>query len=143
MSAGGSGLRTSAVEVVDRLLDDPNTVVLPQSRESFLDGLGLYRTRPDRAYSLTDCISMATMRKLGLTDVLTHDRHFEQEGFNVLMQREGTETYVHLPPRSASRIIPVTSLPVGGVSAGFRWAARPQSILRPRMARMARPMRKS
>jgi predicted nucleic acid-binding protein len=37
--------------------------------------------RPDKGYSLTDCISMQTMRKEGLTEVLTKDRHFEQEGF--------------------------------------------------------------
>ena len=42
--------------------------------------------RPDKGYSLTDCISMATMRKKGLTEVLTNDRHFEQEGFRALFR---------------------------------------------------------
>jgi predicted nucleic acid-binding protein len=35
---------------------------------------------------MTDCISMQTMRGLGLTDVLTSDRHFEQEGFRALFR---------------------------------------------------------
>jgi uncharacterized protein len=56
------------------------------SRESFLDGLALYEARPDKGYSLADCISMPTMRREGLTDVLTNDRHFEQEGFRAMLR---------------------------------------------------------
>jgi predicted nucleic acid-binding protein len=59
---------------------------IPQSRESFLAGLQLYRARPDKGYSLVDCISMQTMRKEGLAEVLTNDRHFEQEGFRALFR---------------------------------------------------------
>jgi uncharacterized protein len=60
--------------------------VIPQSRESFLAGIALYDARPDKEYSLTDCISMQTMRREGLTEVLTNDRHFEQEGFRALFR---------------------------------------------------------
>ena len=42
--------------------------------------------RPDKGYSLTDCISMQTMRREGLTEILTNDRHFEQEGFRALFR---------------------------------------------------------
>ena len=37
-------------------------------------------------YSLVDCISMQTMRQQGLTEALTNDRHFEQEGFRALFR---------------------------------------------------------
>jgi uncharacterized protein len=60
------------------------TTVIPQTRTGFLDALALYQARPDKAYSLTDCISMQAMRREGLTDVLTNDRHFTQEGFHIL-----------------------------------------------------------
>jgi predicted nucleic acid-binding protein len=60
--------------------------VIPQSRESFRSGVALYGARPDKGYSLTDCISMQTMRKEGLTEALTNDRHFEQEGFRALFR---------------------------------------------------------
>ncbi len=60
--------------------------VIPQSRESFLAGLDLYAARSDKGYSLTDCISMQTMRREGLIEVLTNDRHFEQEGFRALFR---------------------------------------------------------
>jgi predicted nucleic acid-binding protein len=52
---------------------------------TFLDGLTLYESRPDKSYSLTDCIAMNVMRKRGITDVLTHDAHFTQEGFHILL----------------------------------------------------------
>ncbi len=68
------------------ILANPAIRVIPQSRSSFLAGLELYIKRPDKGYSLTDCISMRTIRREGLTEALTRDRHFEQEGFRVLFQ---------------------------------------------------------
>ena len=79
-------MRRKAVSNAQRILDDPGVEVVPQSRESFLSGMALYGARPDKGYSLTDCISMQTMRKKGLTEVLTNDRHFEQEGFRALFR---------------------------------------------------------
>lgn len=67
------------------ILSDPNVTVLPQSRASFLGGLALYEKRSDKGYSLTDCASMEAMRAEKLTEVLTSDDHFHQEGFVVLM----------------------------------------------------------
>ena len=79
-------LRSRAATTVRSLLVDLEIRVIPQSRTSFLTGLELYALRPDKGYSLVDCISMQTMRKEGLTEVLTNDRHFEQEGFKALFR---------------------------------------------------------
>ncbi|MBL8230396.1 MAG: hypothetical protein JNL98_18040 [Bryobacterales bacterium] len=46
----------------------------------------MYGDRPDKGYSLTDCISIQTMRREGLTGALTNDRYFEQEGFRALFR---------------------------------------------------------
>ena len=54
--------------------------------DEVLGGLELYDARPDKGYSLIDCISMHTMRAEGLTEALTNDRHFEQEGFRALFR---------------------------------------------------------
>ncbi len=78
--------RSRAALGVERLLTASVVRVIPQSRDSFRAGLQLYRDRPDKRYSLTDCISMQTMRREGLTEVLTNDRHFEQEGFRALFR---------------------------------------------------------
>ncbi len=74
-------LRRKAAAHAQRILDDLRVRVVPQSRESFLSGMDLYGARPDKGYSPTDCISMQTMRRERLTQVLTNDRHFEQEVF--------------------------------------------------------------
>jgi uncharacterized protein len=79
-------LRRVAGLAVSRLMNDLDIGIIPQSRSSFLEGLVLYNARPDKGYSLTDCISMQTMRREGLTDALTNDRHFEQEGFKALFR---------------------------------------------------------
>jgi uncharacterized protein len=79
-------MRRKAVSNVQRVLENPGVRVIPQSWGSFLAGLHLYGARPDKGYSLTDCISMQTMRREGLTEVLTNDRHFEQEGFHALFR---------------------------------------------------------
>lgn len=81
----GPVLRRAASALVHDLHADPAITVHPQSRPGFLAGLALFEARPDKQYSLTDCISMATMRYEGITEVLTHDQHFFQEGFVLLL----------------------------------------------------------
>jgi predicted nucleic acid-binding protein len=78
-------LRSTAALQVDGILADPSITVLPQTRQGFEDGFALYKARPDKAYSLTDCISMDTMRQEGISEILTHDNHFKQEGFTILL----------------------------------------------------------
>lgn len=74
--------------VVDLINKATYVDVIEQSRASFLAGLTLYERRPDKSYSLVDCISMQLMRAEGLTDALTTDRHFLQEGFAVLLKEQ-------------------------------------------------------
>ena len=83
-SAFGPAMRRRAAAIIRRILVHPDIEVVPQSRESFLNALALYEARPDKTYSLTDCSSMATMRAQGVTQVLTRDAHFAQEGFALL-----------------------------------------------------------
>jgi len=86
-SAAGPHTRTEAAGLVRDLLAHPNIEVVPQSRDSFLSGLALYEARRDKSYSLTDCISLTVMRARSITQALTTDEHFSQEGFTVLMAR--------------------------------------------------------
>jgi predicted nucleic acid-binding protein len=79
-------IRTHVSRNVSELIENLEVRVVAQSRSSFLEGLQLYRERPDKGYSLVDCISMQTMRKEQISDVLTNDRHFEQEGFRALFR---------------------------------------------------------
>ena len=86
MSGRGVYVRRLAVNTALDILADPNVEVLQQTRESFLAGLERYSDRIDKRYSLQDCISMNVMESMGITEVLTNDHHFEQEGFTALMR---------------------------------------------------------
>jgi uncharacterized protein len=85
-SASRPHIREDAVQTVLNVLNDPHITVMAQSHASFLDALAFYAARLDKHYSLTDCVSMQAMRREGLTDVLTNDHHFTQEGFHILFE---------------------------------------------------------
>ena len=85
MSASGEQGRNRAVQFVDGLMTDDRTIIVPQTPELFRAGLDLYRRRLDKSYSATDCMSMAICDEHGITQILTHDRHFSQEGYEILM----------------------------------------------------------
>jgi predicted nucleic acid-binding protein len=85
-SGASSHAREATSAMIRSVPADPNVMVVPQSHESFLAGLALYEARPDKGYSLVDCVSMATMLSLAIEEALTADRHFGQEGFAVLFQ---------------------------------------------------------
>jgi predicted nucleic acid-binding protein len=89
VSSHGDHTRRLACRLVREILGDPGIEVAAQSHESFLAGLALYERRPDKEYSLADCISMNVMRHRGIQEVLTNDRHFAQEGFKRLLERGG------------------------------------------------------
>jgi predicted nucleic acid-binding protein len=81
----GQYLRQSAATFLESILSNPGIVVHPQSHQTFLDGFALFKARPDKGYSQTDCISMNLMRQEGITEILTDDDHFTQEGFTKLL----------------------------------------------------------
>jgi uncharacterized protein len=81
----GRHVRRTVAAFVRNILNDPDITVYPQSNQSFLNGLAFYEARPDKGYSLTDCISMKAMRDEGITEVLTNDDHFTQECFTRLL----------------------------------------------------------
>ncbi len=80
--------RGSFQMLLTELAASPSAVVLPASHDLFVRGCDLYTARPDKEWSLTDCISFEVMTELELTDALTADAHFEQAGFRVLLKAE-------------------------------------------------------
>jgi uncharacterized protein len=44
----------------------------------------LFLDRPDKRYTLTDCLSFVMMRRLGIDTAVATDDHFRQEGFVVV-----------------------------------------------------------
>ena len=84
-SRSGEDFRKRTAAAVRAISRDPNVKVIPQTRDSFARGLDRYENRLDKEYSVQDCISFVSMEDDDITDALTSDHHFEQEGFVVLM----------------------------------------------------------
>jgi len=77
--------------------------VVHASRDLFLAGTKLHRERPDKEWSLTDCISFHLMRERGIHRALAHDSHFAQAGFQVLMRAQPPQEIqqLHFKPRTS------------------------------------------
>ena len=84
--AASPELRGGFKEFFHLLESDEKVEIIPASHERFRSGLKLYFERPDKEWSLTDCISFVVMHEHDLTDALTGDHHFEQAGFVALLK---------------------------------------------------------
>ena len=78
-------VRGAAVRALADLRADPDVECLPMDALLFEKGFELYRTRMDKGWSLTDCISFTVMRERGVEAALTADVHFVQAGFKALL----------------------------------------------------------
>ena len=77
--------RAAVVGLMDHLQQRADVSILPLSEEWWRRGLELYRSRDDKAWSLTDCVSFLVMQDGGLKDALTADEHFRQAGFRPVL----------------------------------------------------------
>jgi hypothetical protein len=71
-------------QVLADIETNPANLIVPANAETFEKGVDFYHTRPDKQWSLTDCISFVVMLEEGVTEALTGDHHFEQAGFKAL-----------------------------------------------------------
>lgn len=73
--------RRITLEFITELMDDIPHGMVWVGEEFHRSAMQLLRARPDKNYSLCDAVSFLLMRQRGVTEALTTDRHFEQEGF--------------------------------------------------------------
>jgi uncharacterized protein len=78
--------RPAFVNLVRDLQTDPSVQVVPASRILLRAGFELFAARPDKEWSLVDCISFVVMKKRRLKEALTTDHHFVQAGFRALLR---------------------------------------------------------
>ena len=130
-SAASEYLRRGVAANVEAMLCDPGVRVIPQSHDSFLAGFELYRERPDKGYSMVDCILMQTMRKEGLTEASpmtgTSNKRVSArcsaipEGSPFTRVQNGLttkHTYFNPPPRVAP--LPIQPALLAGLPAGYQ-----------------------
>jgi predicted nucleic acid-binding protein len=82
----GSAARSTVVGFLIAVRTDPLFEVVGYEPAVFQAGFSLFVARPDKAWSLTDCISFAVMSERGLSEALTADHHFEQAGFQAVFK---------------------------------------------------------
>ncbi len=78
--------RSTAVAFLQAVRADPLFDIVGYLSGVYQAGFDLFAARPDKAWSLTDCISFEVMRERGLSDALTADHHFEQAGFRAVFK---------------------------------------------------------
>ncbi|MCG3199023.1 MAG: hypothetical protein GHCLOJNM_03531 [bacterium] len=77
--------RGSFLRILQDLEINPYCRIIPSTQELFRAGVDLFSRRPDKEWSLTDCISFVVMEREGLSQALTGDHHFVQAGFEALL----------------------------------------------------------
>ena len=80
-------VRARVVSFIDTLRELSSVEIIPTNAETFEKALRLYRERPDKEWSLTDCASFVVMKERGINLAFTSDKHFEQAGFIRLLNK--------------------------------------------------------
>lgn len=79
-------------QFLNQIVGDPNTTIVFEFDPWFFRGLQLYQDRPDKSWSLTDCISFQVMKERSIGEALTGDRHFVQAGFRAILSAPETKS---------------------------------------------------
>jgi predicted nucleic acid-binding protein len=70
-----------AVELAEATLASKFMRVIFSDEALFSEGMRIFRQHSDKEWSLTDCVSFATMKENGIRTAFTFDAHFKQFGF--------------------------------------------------------------
>jgi uncharacterized protein len=77
-------LHSKAVELGNDLLRSRRTNLIHVNEELFYEAWDYFEKYKDKRYSLTDCVSFVLMKRIGIAEALTFDKHFVQAGFKKL-----------------------------------------------------------
>lgn len=70
-----------AVELADATIASKFMRIVYCDEGLFSEGIQIFKQYSDKEWSLTDCVSFATMKRYGLKTAFTFDPHFKQFGF--------------------------------------------------------------
>lgn len=79
------GRRSKGIELLARFEQEQGYDVYPLTEDVMRQATTLYRSRGDKEWGLTDCVSFVLMRELQLSHALTADVHFRQAGFVAML----------------------------------------------------------
>ncbi len=73
-----------AVKFLDVLHHSRQIELFHLSAAHIADAVKLFRSRPDKGWSFTDCTSFVLMREQGIEYAFAFDEHFQQAGFQLV-----------------------------------------------------------
>ena len=78
--------RADFISFYRSIINHPRFKIIAADTQLFGRGVRLFEQRPDKEWSLTDCLSFVVMQERDLAQALTGDKHFEQAGFIALLK---------------------------------------------------------
>lgn len=79
------GRRHKALQLLERFETEEGYILEAITEPVLQEAIALYRSRPDKEWGLTDCVSFVLMSQQHVTEALTADAHFRQAGFAALL----------------------------------------------------------
>ena len=76
------GLHKEAVKLGEILLSSQSIKIEDIDTRCFYESWDYFKKHSDKDYSFTDCVSFVIMKRYGIKNSLSFDKHFEQAGFN-------------------------------------------------------------
>lgn len=80
--------RAGAIHLLRALEADLDVAKLPLTEDLYARALELFESRPDKEWGLIDCASFVVMSDHGISKALTADEHFQQCGFQALLNEQ-------------------------------------------------------
>lgn len=78
-------LRTIAGKFLRDVRNDTGLEIVAVNTDLLDTAIQFFRSRPDKEWGMTDCISFVIMQKYAISAALTTDHHFIQAGFTRLI----------------------------------------------------------
>ncbi|MEP6913114.1 MAG: PIN domain-containing protein [bacterium] len=78
--------KRESVEIIEHFLTSDDVKVIHLHPLLFRKAFDLYKSHSDKLWGLIDCVSFVVMKELAITDALSADKHFGQEGFKALIR---------------------------------------------------------
>ena len=72
-----------AAERARNMYSSESLTLLRMAQEDEWAAIGFFEKYADKEVSFIDCVSFALMRRTGIEQVFTFDRHFEMAGFHI------------------------------------------------------------
>ncbi len=78
--------RSTVIAFIEGLKNSPYIEIVHVNASLDEMAWKLLKSRPDKEWSLVDCVSFVVMQQSGIFEALTSDHHFEQAGFVRLLR---------------------------------------------------------